>query len=180
MGQNGNLLFVPQRNNEEMDVIEVTLTNALPIPKNCSIEKILEFKNKRRAEFLNFQFVFDEMKDNIKNSENKHMALLKEKEKIEKALLELNKVFHESKFEKTVRTIKTFINIDDSALLSSLFPLIGTMTAGRFSISPEIGTLVGLGINASINLSMKKESKIETLGLDLKPYAYLFEVENIK
>jgi len=179
LGQNGNILVVPENSDEKMDVLQITLENCLPVP-TCPIDKLLELKQKRRAEFLNFQSALDEMKERICNAENKKNAIIMEKEKIEKSLLDLHKVIDETKTRKVLNSIKTYTNIENNNFLSTLFPVVGAVSANRFSVSPELGALIGMGVNASINLLIKKETKFDNVHDSLKPFAYLLHVENLK
>lgn len=163
------------------DVIEANLVSCLPVPsESVRVEDILNFKQKRRAELLRFRSALDGLSSRIEKDENKEAAVVRSREEIELSLLDIHKALDESRLQKTISTVKIYLDLKDSSAINILLPLLGGTSASLLGKPAELGALIGLGINATFALCTKKTSKLDALPDNLRDYAYLYEIEQLK
>lgn len=174
LGQSCNVLNLPQQNMTTVDCVELSIENILPIPINCSFADVLEFKEKRRSELLALRIRIEELKRSIDTLSKDEIILFKEK--LEKSLIDICKVMDESKFQKVLTSMKTYLNISDSGLLGALMPTLGYLSsaASGYTYHPLVGTMGGFFANGLINLAIKKENKILGLSNDVQDFAYIY------
>ncbi len=180
IAQSGNILNLPTDTKKTTNCLELELGNCLPIPINCSIEDILKLKEQRRPELLAFRDAINALANNIDNEDYSKDTLVRASEKIERSMLIIHRVMDESRIEKTLTSMKSYLNVTDSSALNVLFPLLGVISASEINIPPSLGGAIGLGVNAALNFAIKRQSKIESLESSTQDYAYLYYVENLK
>jgi len=178
IGQTGNVLVLPMEK-KEVPVLEVTIENCLPVPINCTIEDILELKEKRRSEFICFHHTLDEFNNKIRKSEDKKHAIISAKEKIEQSLIDLHRICDESIKDKVLSSLKTFINLGEIPIGGTIAPIIGALSSNSIEIDPKLGAMFGLAVNAAIYFSIKPTPKIDTINNELRPFAYLYHVDKL-
>ncbi|NJB84243.1 DUF6236 family protein [Wenyingzhuangia aestuarii] len=180
IAQSGNILNLPSDTSEKINTLELSIENYLPIPINCELDKILEFKEKRNTELFAFRDRINDLKISLKNENFSKEELIKLKEKIHRNLLDIHRVMDENKFQKSLSTMKTYLNLGDSKAINILRPLLGTITANSLEIPLQYGLGAGFLINAAINLGLKKQSKLSGLPKETQDFAYLYYMEKIK
>nr|WP_189663114.1 DUF6236 family protein [Polaribacter sp. IC073] len=181
IAQSGNILKLPSNNkNEKINTLELSIENYLPIPVNCSFDKVLEFKEKRSSELFAFRDRINELKITLEKENYSKDSLIRLKEKIHKNLLDIHKVMDENKFQKILSTMKTYLNLEDSKAVNVLLPLIGEITGNKLELPSGYGGVAGLIINAAINLSIKKQTKLEGLPKETQDFAYLYYMEKLE
>lgn len=179
IAQSGNFLNLPTGSKEQTDCVELYLGNSLPVPINCTIEEILNFKTKREAELLSFRIRMNEFSELFHKENYSRNELVKAIEHIKRAMIDIHKVMDENKFQKVLTTVKTYLNLDDTKATSILLPLIGEISGSTLQLPTGSGGAIGLGINAVINLGIKKQNKIKSLPDQTQDFAYLYYIEEL-
>jgi hypothetical protein len=176
MAQTGNILKFPTRVNANQEsLVEFSLLNCLPSPTKCRIEDLLEFKWKRKPELLAFRTRMDELVKSFGDLELSKDEILKTRDKITKAVFDINKLMDESKFQKVMNTMKTYMNLEENKAIGLAMGLIG---GGIFQTIEGSAMLAGLGYltNVGINLAIKKTDKMEGLPSETRDFAYLYHL----
>ncbi len=123
------------------------IENCLPVPNsNVKIEKIIAFKQKRRAELANFRAQLDSLQKELcecSSIEQQKLKLIQFKERIEKDVLEIKKMVGDSFKETILKSLSSLLEGTQPALFGTLASA-GLMTAG--SIINQPNTLVAGGL----------------------------------
>lgn len=180
IAQSGNILNLPSTDKEKINCIELSIENYLPVPINCQLEDILEFKIKRNAELFAFRDRINEVKKSINSDNFSAENIIHLKEKIYTSLNDIHRVMDENKFQKALSTMKTYLNIEETKATSLILPALGEITGNLIKVPSGYGAVAGLGINVIINLALKKQSKIEALPKETQDFAYLYHMEQIQ
>lgn len=157
------------------DSVLMEFYDFLPVPcKTVKLEKILEFKLKRKDEILYLRTAIDELSSTVCKSENIDLELKRQKETIEKCLLDLHRVLDETKIQKICSNLHMYLNIDKNEMLSFVSQ---SAMVGLFAKSFAFGLLMKFGVNVLVKIGMKKVSKIDKIPDHLKYYIYAYNIE---
>lgn len=160
------------KNNRESVAME--FYNFLPHPNlNTKINDILEFKNKRKDELLYLRSNIDDLSSIVYKSENIETELKKNKEQIEKSLLDLHRTFDETKIQKICSNLNIYLNLDKSEILKFI---ANSTFVGLLTQSPFL-SLASYGIQVLLKVGQKKVSKMNKIPDRLKNYLYVYNVE---
>lgn len=111
---------------EEKKSVLIEIHEALPVPhKGMPLDKILKFKSKRQSELLALREEIDAMYQQIVNSEDLNHAKHASFTRIEKALIDLDKIAKESWGTKAKRSIKLEANLARMASAAALGVAVG-------------------------------------------------------
>lgn len=156
----------------EMRSIEVELYSALPIPSpDIPFEDILEFKQRRSDELLNFRSTMDEIYQQVAASADIPRAKLQAVDKVHYALQDLNDAFGESFAQRLLGSLKVELNIPNVAMLAG----VGAASATTFGIPLAMGAAAG-AIAASVKFDLSHIRKGRSIPDSLRDYAYLHHV----
>lgn len=99
--QIGQALVLPSDFASKQETIRVALTSVLPVPdEQVSIQKILEFKQKRSDELVELHNSIDELYFEILNSPNQDLATKKAVSRFQSAIHNIDQITNEN-FKKT-------------------------------------------------------------------------------
>lgn len=171
IAQTNKQLLLPKELNKPKQTVEIELYESIPVPSaEVSLGDILEFKEKRQDELLEFRHLMDEFYLSILNSADIPRAKTKAIEEIQRSIVVLNRIMSESKFKRFLSTVKVELNLSD-ALRDMFLGSVGAKVA--FGLSPEIGAAIGLA-TAAIKVGFEIAPNMENVPANLKDYAYLF------
>jgi Family of unknown function (DUF6236) len=162
-----------------LDIL-VTMLDVLPAPAmNVPIEKILAFRQERRAEILAFREAVTELTFTLTQAEKTQAAVARVRENIESALVDLHRVFNESKMSKIVCSVKTYLSLEDPALVTKvIWPALGAITAGSFHLPVAAGALAGISLNAGLTFAQRRnQNPLNNLPKSVSDYAYIYYVK---
>jgi uncharacterized protein (DUF697 family) len=149
--------------------IEVELYSALPIPSSdVPFESIIEFKERRSDELLNFRSTMDELYQQVVASADIPRAKLQAIVKVQRSLQDLNNVFGESFSQRVLGSLKIELNLPNVAVLAAA----GAASASTFGIPLAIGAAAG-AIAASVKFDLTHIRKSRSIPDSLRDYAYL-------
>lgn len=173
LAQNSSKLFVPSETETDTKTIEMELYSALPTPTgDIAIEDILEFKQRRNDELLNFRAAMDQTYLEIISSGDIPRAKNAALNHLEKTIVELNSVVNETWPKKLLSSLKVEINIPNLVTHAAL----GSGLALSFGLSGGAGAAIGAAAAAfKFDLGVSKGYK--NLPGDIKDYAYLHRIE---
>jgi hypothetical protein len=170
---------LPIQDDDHAYALQISLANALPAPApGTSPEQILKLRVRRRPELLAFRAALDDLYLAIEKSDQKELALIRAKEKIEASLLALERVLDESKLRRVATTVKAYLSLKEIDATSVLMPAAGAMVSGGTGSSPAWGALAGLGANAALKFASEFR-KPRDLPVELRDYAYLYYVSSL-
>ncbi|WP_373367156.1 DUF6236 family protein [Alkalicoccobacillus gibsonii] len=158
--------------------LNVELHNSLPVPgEKTRLEDILEFKNKRSSELNAFSLQMDDFYQDIIKSQDEEHALQSKINRIQQSLTDLTRVMDESYLNRVQRSLNAKID------LSKASGAFGSVIAGSVSgLYPMTVGVIG-GISAAafagVRLSADFSFKPKEITSELKPYAYLYEVNKL-
>jgi Family of unknown function (DUF6236) len=168
----------PMGQTSDEQVLEIQLHGALPFPKQGTpIEQLLDFRERRREELLDFRSAMYQLYDSVLQAENIGRALVNANERLETALLGLHRVMDESKIKKLVGGVKTYLSLGESDAIKVALPAIGAASAGAFRISPTGGRLAGLGLDAILTLTTQQTTRADLIPSEVTDFAYLYYAE---
>jgi hypothetical protein len=143
-----DFIFQTEKRNFSASCFELTLQDILPVPsQDTPLEKILEFKAKRKDELISFREVIWGIQDELKNSQeiseirnivSRHSDLLNTR------VTELSETMYEEKLQLWRGSLETLIKTDSIPSLSLVFD--------PFQIPIEY-KLAGLGVMGVISVS---------------------------
>ncbi len=172
------LIFDPISNEKVYNCLNIKFINALPSPREDSkLGDILDFKNKRKDELLNFRVVMDDFYDLIKDSNDySHLKynLLKFQEKLKKNIIGLDKLMSDSKLEKVLSISKTIINIKSPSFWSTA---LGTIVSPFTPILLFFGSLSGL---IEISHCLVKKRNVKRIKKQKNDFAYIYSAKEHK
>ena len=158
-----------------LDIL-LTLSGILPAPgENVPIEKILSFREERRPELLAFRAAMTKWGSNVIQGQFTATELAQARETIESALVELHKVFDESRMSKIVGSARVYLSLSDTNAVKVLWPVLGAVTAGSFHLPTVGGALAGLALNAGLTFAQRRrQSPLVGMPSTVTDYAYVY------
>ncbi|WP_349818211.1 MULTISPECIES: DUF6236 family protein [Clostridium] len=168
LGQGNLNLLLPKDEVERKNTLILDLYNSLPIPAtDVPLDDIINFKEKRRDELMEFRNSMDKIYLSIINSGDIDISKSVAIKDLEKKIIAINKVMNESKIKKLLGSVK--VNIDINSLI---------MGGAGYIIGKETGNsimLASLGLAASsIKLRIDKQLIPKHIPDNLSDFAYLY------
>lgn len=168
LGQGNLNLLLPKDEVERKNTLILDLYNSLPIPAtDVPLDDIINFKEKRRDELMEFRNSMDKIYLSIINSGDIDISKSVAIKDLEKKIIAINKVMNESEIKKLLGSVK--VNIDINSLI---------MGGAGYIIGKETGNsimLASLGLAASsIKLRIDKQLIPKHIPDNLSDFAYLY------
>lgn len=172
IGQNRSRLYLPEDKSIKANTIQLELYDCIPVPKeNTSFDDILDFKEKRRDELIEFRETMDKMCDEILSSECPDLKETRCIEELQNKIMDINRVMNESPIKRALSSMNIELNITD--FTKTALTAFAGYNLGEKVGFPEVGAAIGLAASA-INITCHTSLKAKTVPDDLKDYAYLF------
>ena len=175
------LNFKRVNENEGFPVLSFRLDNVLPTPKdNVPLEKILDFKRKRKHNLLHFKRHLSDFQ--VRVSKTKSQAELKEvvvtfQESLVTGVEDLKAVLGDAKIDSGLRSFKSLINIKSPTLLATA----GTFLNNKLDLIhlPVDLTAIGLGTIGAIELTcnyIELQNKQRAKERE-SPFSYVYQAQ---
>lgn len=166
----GPSLDLAHGNVPSMPGIEVALVGALPDPDpDTPIERILKFRRQRQPELLALHAAMDKLARTVSDSPDAHEGLVRAKEEIDRALLDLHRCLDESAIQKILTTLRVYLDLRAG--------VPAAIIAASQGVPPELGLLCGYGVNALLHLMRKDLPRPSLLPAAAKDFAYVYDVQ---
>lgn len=168
LGQGNLNLLLPKAEVERKNTLILDLYNSLPIPAtDVPLDDIINFKEKRRDELMEFRNSMDKIYLSIINSGDIDISKSVAIKDLEKKIIAINKVMNESKIKKLLGSVKVNIDIN-SLIIGGAGYIIGKETGNSIM-------LASLGLAASsIKLRVDKQLIPKHIPDNLSDFAYLY------
>lgn len=168
LGQGNLNLLLPKDEVERKNTLILDLYNSLPIPAtDVPLDDIINFKEKRRDELMEFRNSMDKIYLSIINSGDIDISKSVAIKDLEKKIIAINKVMNESKIKKLLGSVKVNIDIN-SLIIGGAGYIIGKETGNSIM-------LASLGLAASsIKLRIDKQFIPKHIPDNLSDFAYLY------
>ena len=180
IGQSNPNLELPSDVAPLTRVIEVELYQSIPVPlADVPVEKILDFKERRRDELLRFRAVMDDLYLDVVRTQDIPRAKSRAIRKVQQAIRGLNKVTNESRLKTILSSVKIELNLSNIVRTALVTGVGQTALAAAYHWSPAISIPVSLGLGlagSGITVRISEIPKPNTLPPHLVDYAYLFHV----
>lgn len=174
LAQSRSDLILPAEVSEPTRTIEVELYQSIPVPlDSVPLEDILNFKEKRKDELLQFRGVMDDLYQEVISARDIPRAKITAIQKIERNLADLNRVFNDSWKEKLLSTIRVELNLPNLATHA----VVGVGLGAVFGFSPEVGAAIGAA-TAALKMDFRVSPRGKNIPSELKDYAYLHSFES--
>ena len=169
LAQSGSELVLPKSSTIMTRNLEIELYNCLPVPRlDVSLDDILNFKEMRRDELLEFRQLIDDIYKEIIDSGDQERAFVKNIENIKRKIIEINKVMDESRLSRASKSLKIEFDIKDIISNGAIGFLLAQVNEYPIEIGVAAGTLFSaIKISSEISLQPKE------IPSELKSYAYL-------
>lgn len=163
-------LALPIELSKQTRALEVDLYNSLPIPEaDVPLDDILEFKDRRKNELLEFRYIMDGLYEEILTSQDTERAMEKNIQLLQRKLININRVMTDSKIKRVNGSMKVNINISDAIKEGFVWGAAGTV----FNFPVEWGAILGVASSfIKVNLELTRQPR--NLPVELKDYAYLY------
>jgi len=153
--------------------IEIELYSAIPVPsKDVPLHDVLEFKQRRNSELLQFRAAMDELYQETIGSADIPRAKLQAQDHLERAVRDLHDVFGESFVRRLLASFKVELNVPNIATHA----IAGSVAASSFGFPIGVGAAAG-AIAASVKFDMAHIRKGANIPERLRDYAYLHHIE---
>lgn len=165
--QLGDEILIGIDKKTEFNSIKVDLSNSLPVPKaSTKIEDILEFKLKRKSEFLELHETLDSFYFEILKSPDKELQTKKSVSELNKAINNLNRVSTESFSILSKYNLTTELNISGKNILAG----IASGASFGFFSNPQVIPITSIigGVLGAINIKLNKTTSVEEAKNKLK------------
>lgn len=173
LAQHSNVLASSTVGTIDSTSIEVELYSAVPVPRaDVPLQDILEFKEQRSDELLQFRAVMDELYQETIRAADIPRAKLQVHAKLQQALVELNATFEETFKQRLLASLKVELNLPNIAGLA----MAGGAAASTFGISIGAGAALG-AVAAALKFDLAHIRKGAAIPENLRDYAYLHHVE---
>ena len=155
--------------------------NMVPVPReDVSLSDIVEFKQKRYSELLEFRQQINEFHKSLKACQRKsdaHDIAATFSEKITKELDNLKAVMDDSRLATAVGSLKTIIKLDSPALWATAGVMVGQAT--KVADIPIQWSLAGIGILGAIEIAnfLTDKRNERRAALRDSPFAYLYHAQ---
>ena len=130
---------------------QLILNNCLPVPApNVDFKKIITFKKSRRQELLKFRQQLEDLRSAISNTteeEEKHYYLIRFKEKMEMEVIDMIKIYGDSKIDFLLNSCSALFNFKQKESLGTL----GSLGLANIPLHTSL-PIIGLA-NATILLT---------------------------
>lgn len=170
-----DFIFQTEKRNFSASCFELTLQDILPVPsQDTPIEKILEFKSKRRDELISFREVIWDIQNELKNSQEVGQIrdiASRYSDLINTRVSDLSKTMQEDNFQLLRGSLETLVKTDSIPSLSLVFD--------PFQIPIEY-KLAGLGVLGVISVSnylLDRRNERRKL-LRENSFSYLYHAEH--
>jgi len=161
--------------------IEVELYQAIPVPlADVPMERILDFKERRRDELLRFRGVMDDLYLEVVRTQDIPRAKSRALHKVQQAIRSLNRVTNESRLKTILSSLKVELNLSNIVNTALVTGISQTALAATYQWPPEISIPVSLGLGlatSGITVRINEIPKPNALPTHLIDYAYLFHVD---
>lgn len=172
LAQQSQVLASSPKDTSETRTIEIELYSAVPVPSaDVPFEMILDFKQKRHAELLNFRSVMDELYQEVAKAADIPRAKLHAITQLE-AVQDLHAVFGESFTQRLISSLRVELNLPNIAMVATG----GAVAATSFGLPLSIGAAVG-AIAAAVKFDFRVIRKSGYIPDQLRDYAYLHYIE---
>lgn len=169
LAQPNSELFLPKDQSVITRNLEVQLYQSIPIPTSeVSLGDILTFKENRKDELLEFRGLMDDFYFELINSGDSERALISYVERVQRKIIEIDRVMNESKMSTFKGSVK--IQFDLKKALKNT--LIGGIGGSQFGF-PTLGSTLGFA-SSFINITSEMSLKPKVIPNELKDYAYLY------
>lgn len=173
LAQQSALLASSPEGTVDTRTIEVELYSAIPVPsEDVPLHDVLEFKQRRNSELLQFRAAMDELYQETIRSADIPRAKLQAQDHLERAVRDLNEVFGESFVRRLLASFKVELNVPNIATLA----IAGSAAASSFGFSIGVGAAAG-AISAAVKFDMAQIRKGANIPERLRDYAYLHYIE---
>ena len=168
LGQGNLNLLLPKDEVERKNTLILDLYNSLPIPAtDVPLDDIINFKEKRRDELMEFRNSMDKIYLSIINSGDIDISKSVAIKDLEKKIIAINKVMNESKIKKLLGSVKVNIDIN-SLIIGGAGYIIGKETGNSIMLAS-----LGLAVS-SIKLRIDKQLIPKHIPDNLSDFAYLY------
>ena len=172
IGQNNSQLYLPKDETERKSTVQLKLYDCVPVPReDTPFDDILDFKERRRDELIEFRRVMDGMYDAILSSEYPDLKERRCIEELQNKIIDINRVMSESHIKRVLSSVNVELNISD--LIQGALNVFAGYNLGEKVGFPEVGAAIGLAASA-INITYNTSLKAKEIPYNLKDYAYLF------
>ena len=172
IAQSGPDLRLPPGTAVHKKTAEVELYRVVPVPAlEVPMDKVLEFKLRRRTALLEFRGAMDDLYLDVVNSGDFMTAQNRAVEKLKQAILGVHRVMKESKLKRLLSTMKVELNAGD------VVAGYATGTALAQTGLPELASLSAGLAGAMIKLGVRVVPQIRNIPQNLQAYAVLHHVE---
>ena len=153
----------------KINSLEIDLYKSIPVPTaENSIDDILNFKERRKNELMEFRTAMDDFYLDISNSSDYELSKEVAINKIQSKIIDLNKIMNESNIKKILSSVK--ITFDINSFVTS--GIIGGIVGGKIGY-PITGGALGLA-SSFIKLGSAFSLKPKGLPENLKDFSYVF------
>lgn len=169
LAQPNKNIVLPDNKSVRSATLHLDIFNSIPIPHNSvDLDKILNFKEKRYAELLEYRYCMDNVYLELLKSPDIDISKSIAIRNMQKKIIELNKIMDESLIKRILGSIK--VELDITSLV--VYGISGLITGSAIGF-PEVGTLLGLA-GSAIKVSSDVSLKPRKIPENLKDYAYLY------
>lgn len=173
MTQPNQSLHLTPELSEEHRSVEIELVDSLPLPDlSVPLEKILEFKEKRKDELGAFRSYLDSLYLEVINSKDIPRSRIKAIEDLQRGIVDLHKVMGESKIKQLVGSMKVELNVRGIIFAAGALGYLHTQYDLPLFLSVPLAASAGM-----LNFDVKPVMQPKKIPENLKDYAYLFYAE---
>lgn len=172
------LIYNARTQSNSFACLDTRFRNALPIPReDMPLSDVLNFKQRRRSELLNFRFLISDFHNKLSEAENNSQlkeTVIQFKENIEKGLDDLTALMKDSKISTAVGSLKTIVKIKSPTLWGSLGVAVDQAT--KIADLPLEWTIPGIafaGLIEVVTHIIDKKNEKRTALRD-SSFAYLY------
>lgn len=163
-------IILPEQYSVNRNTLRIELSNCLPVPTgNVNVHDILEFKLRRRNEFVAMHEQLDALYEQVLLSPDQSLASKKAISNLKETIKNLDKVTQESFRLFTKRDLSTLFNLFGKELGKGL--IIDTVSASLTGTALPVAT-VSNAINATIQIGIQSTKIFRPAEKNLK-LAYL-------
>lgn len=168
--QFGEECLILENYSEERNTLRIDLAACLPVPTGeVNIHDILEFKEKRKNEFIMLHEYLDEFYEQALSSPDQSLASKKALSKLAKSINDLDKVTHERFQKSNKHDLSAELNLYGRDILIGAAAGVGIDLAGGFAL--PIATIAGALIS-TVRVTAKTTRTFQPAEKNLK-LAYL-------
>lgn len=178
IGQTGDFIDLPSKNDESLSALEFTLYNSLPVPgKEVSFEDIINFRINNKNYLQTLQKNIESYRSKVASSDNPEREMVIARAELSDSINEVAALMNGKRWNFDFDTLASYIELAPNPITASI---LGAMGAAGINIPPLEGAIAGYAVSFGMGLAQRAIKGYNRVPEPLRDYVYLYNAADNK